>query len=89
MKRNPDFLLRRVADSVVVVPVGAATAVFPGMITLNDTGAYLWELLEQEQTVETLTVAMTDRYDVEQDLARRDVEAFVGRLIPTGAILES
>lgn len=89
MKRNPDFLLRRVADSVVVVPVGAATAAFPGMITLNDTGAYLWELLEQEQTVETLTVAMTDRYDVEQDLARKDVEAFVGRLIPTGAILES
>lgn len=89
MKRNPNFLLRRVADSVVVVPVGAATAAFPGMITLNDTGAYLWELLEQEQTVETLTVAMTDRYDVEQDLARKDVEAFVGRLIPTGAILES
>ena len=89
MKRNPNFLLRRVADSVVVVPVGAATAAFPGMITLNDTGAYLRELLEQEQTVETLTVAMTDRYDVEQDLARKDVEAFVGRLIPTGAILES
>lgn len=89
MKRNPNFLLRRVADSVVVVPVGAATAAFPGMITLNNTGAYLWELLEQEQTVETLTVAMTDRYDVEQDLARKDVEAFVGRLIPTGAILES
>lgn len=89
MRRNPDFLLRRVADSVVVVPVGAATANFPGMITLNDTGAYLWELLEQEQTVETLTAAMTDRYDVEQALARKDVEAFVGRLIPTGAILES
>ena len=89
MRRNPDFLLRRVADSVVVVPVGAATANFPGMITLNDTGAYLWELLEQEQTVETLTVAMTERYDVEQALARKDVEAFVGRLIPTGAILES
>ena len=89
MRRNPDFLLRRVADSVVVVPVGPATATFPGMITLNDTGAYLWELLEQEQTVETLTAAMTDRYDVEQALARKDVEAFVGRLIPTGAILES
>lgn len=89
MRRNPDFLLRRVADSVVVVPVGAATAAFPGMITLNDTGAYLWELLEQEQTVETLTAAMTERYDVEQALARKDVEAFVARLIPTGAILES
>lgn len=89
MKRNSDFLLRNVADSLVVVPVGPATASFPGMITLNATGAFIWELLEQEQTVESLVAALTQTYEVTEEQARQDVQNFVNRLIPTGAILES
>ncbi len=86
MKRNPDFLLRDVAGSLVVVPIGEAIDTFAGMITLNPTGAYLWELLETEQTVESLTEALIARYEVERELAQKDVERFVAKLIPTGAI---
>lgn len=87
MKRNPDFLMREVADTVVVVPVGAATAKFPGMITLNGTGAFLWQQLEQEQTLDSLTAAMVENYEVSEDVARADVRSFLDRLVPTGAIL--
>lgn len=89
MKRNPDFLLREVADTIVVVPVGPATANFPGMITLNATGAYIWELLETEQTVQSLTAALMERYEVAEEKACEDVQRFVDRLIPTGAVLET
>lgn len=88
MKRNPDFLLREVADTYVVVPVGEAASTFSGMITLNATGAWIWERLETEQTVATLTAALVENYEVEADRAREDVLAFVDRLIPTGAILD-
>ena len=88
MRQNPDFLLQEVADTVVVVPVGQASVNFGGMITLNGTGAFLWKLLETEQTVSTMTQALLDRYDVAEATARADVEAFVNKLIPTGAILE-
>lgn len=89
MKRNPDFLLREVADTLVVVPVGQASINFPGMITLNATGAFLWELLETEQTVASLVEKMVARYEVEAEKARQDVEAFVAKLMPTGAILHN
>lgn len=89
MKQNPDFLLQEVADTIVVVPVGQASVNFSGMITLNGTGAFLWKLLETEQTVLSMTQALLDRYDVEEATARADVEAFVNKLIPTGAILEN
>lgn len=88
MKRNPDFLMREVADTVVVVPVGAATATFHGMLTLNGTGAFLWQLLEQEQTLDSLTAAMVETYEVTEETARADVQRFLDRLTPTGAILE-
>ena len=86
MRRNPDFLMREVADTVVVVPVGAATTEFHGMITLNETGACLWEQLAQEQTLDSLTEAVLKAYEVSQSVARADVERFVDRLLPTGAI---
>ena len=86
MKRNSNFLLRQVAGSRVLVPVGAATKRFPGMIRVNDTGCYLWELLEKEQTRETLTEALVAHYEVTREQASRDVDAFVDKLIPTGAV---
>lgn len=46
MKIKPDFLLRKVAENYVVVPVGTAMVDFNGMINLNETGAFLWEKLE-------------------------------------------
>jgi len=87
MKQNPDFLLREVADSLVLVPVGEATTQFPGMITMNATSKYLWELLSREQTAESLTQALLDRYDVTREQAAEDVAAFLEKLTPTGAIL--
>lgn len=87
MKRSADFLLREVAGTQVLVPVGAAAVSFPGMVTLNSTGVCIWELLEQEQTVQTLTEALMDRYAVDQETAQTDVEGFVNKLIPIGAIL--
>lgn len=89
MKRNGDFLLRSVADTLVLVPIGAASSAFGGMVTLNATGAFLWETLETEQTAESLTKALTDRYDVTEEKARQDAEAFIAALLPTGAILEN
>lgn len=88
MRRNFDFLLKDVADTLVIVPTGNATLDFPGMITVNSTGAYLWELLEKPQTMQTLTQAMMDRYEVDEATALADVKAFTEKLTRVGAITE-
>lgn len=88
MIRNPNFLLRNVAGSNVVVPVGKAALEFSGMITLNETGAVLWELLETEQTVASLTAGITEQYEVTAQQAEADVLAFLNKLRPTGALIE-
>ena len=88
MIRNPDFFLRSVADSLVVVPVGGATSVFPGMITLNPTGGYLWELLAEEQTMASLADALVTRYEVDREQAMDDATAFVQKLLSVGAVID-
>ena len=88
MKRSASFLLRQVAGRQVVVPLGKAAVDFPGMLTLNSTGAYLWELLAQEQTEDSLAKAFCERYAVEEATAREDIAAFLTKLRSVKAITE-
>ena len=87
MKRNPNFLQQNVAGTNVIVPTGEAVSQFPGMITVNGSGAYLWELLETEQSVDSLAAALQEKYEVAQAQAKADVEAFLAKLQAAGAVI--
>ena len=88
MRRNELFLLREAADMTVILPVGPASNRFPGMISVNETGAFLWDLLETDQTPDTLAQALTGAYEVDLPQAKTDVLAFLAQLEGTGALLE-
>lgn len=88
MKQNPDYILRTVAGSQVLVPVGEATKDFPGMITLNATSALLWETLSQSQTAEDLVNTLLSKFDVAEQQAKDDVEKFLHTLTLVGAVIE-
>ena len=51
MKINPNFVLRQLADNWVVLSLADATVNFNGMITLNESGALLWNTLESARKV--------------------------------------
>ncbi len=77
MKIKDGFLLRTLGDSHVVVPVGQAAIDLRGMITLNETGAFLWEALQSDQTAATLVDRLVSEYEVDAERAERDVERFL------------
>ena len=87
MKLKNGFVLKSVGDNHIVVPVGAQTVDFRCMITLNETGAFLWKLLETEQTEQTLVAAMLEEYDVTEERAAADIAAFLENL-RNSALLE-
>lgn len=86
MKIKQGFVLRNMGGQAVVVSVGAASKVFNGMIRLNDTGEFLWTLMTQECTQEDLVAAMVEKYDVTEEVAKRDVENFINTLKKPGII---
>lgn len=86
MIRNDNFLLREVAGSQVLVPVGEAVGAFSGIVTLNSSGVHLWNVMETEQTESSLVTVLQDRYDVTGEQALADVEKFVAKLRSVGAI---
>ena len=83
MKIKEGFLLRQVAGQTVVLPFGDELDLNM-MITLNDTGAFLWEHLQSETTGEELVKALLAEYDVDEDTARQSVAGFVAKLNENG-----
>lgn len=80
MKIKEGFVLKTVGDNHIVVPVGAQTVDFRSMITLNETGAFLWKMLENGCEEADLQKELLAEYAVEADLAQRDIAAFIAKL---------
>lgn len=79
MKLKEGFLLRQVAGQTVVLPTGGDLDLNM-MITLNDTGAFLWEQLQNEREEADLVAALLKEYDVDEETARSCVADFVKKL---------
>ena len=86
MKVKPGFILREVADTYVVLPVGDAVMKFNGMLSLNETGVVLWRQLEQGAEMTDLVKALVERYGIEEEKAQRDVAAFLEALSPVDCL---
>lgn len=80
MKIKEGFVLRSVAGSHIVVPLGNQISNFGSIIKLTETGAFLWAQLESEKTIDELVLALTNEYEVDREKATTDVTAFVQKL---------
>lgn len=80
MRIIPGFILREIAGETIAVPSGAAARRISGLVALNGSGKFLFELLQEEKTEAELVSALTEAYEVEEPLARADVAEFLALL---------
>jgi hypothetical protein len=89
MKIIEGFRLRKLGKEHIVVGEGLAQVNFNKMISLNSSAAYLWESVEgKDFSVEDLVSLLLDKYEVEEDIARRDAEALAKAWLEAGVIAE-
>ncbi len=80
MKIKEGFILRNVAGNNVVVPIGQATLDFNGMMSLNDTGAFIFGKMIEGITREDLITAVMNEYGIDYQLAATDVDNFIEKV---------
>lgn len=80
MKIKEGFIIRKIANTDMVVPIGQNIADFNGVITLNESAAFLWKRLKEGSEIPYLVDALIREYNIKRELAQRDVENFVARL---------
>ena len=86
LKVKEDFILRKVSDSYIVVPVGDAVVDFSGMVNLNESGALLFKELQKGAQEDDLVKSLLDEYDVSEETARADVKIFISKVKDAGII---
>lgn len=88
MKIKDNFLLKEIAGNYVVVPVGNELIDLNCMITLNESGAFLWRSLSEDTSRDGLVENMLKEYDVDKDTALADIDEFLQSVRKIGALDE-
>lgn len=79
MKLKPGFIVRKIAGVTIVLSSGD-NGNLNQMITLNETGLFIWQLLESETTPEAIAQALIKEYSISQELADSTVSDFLDKL---------
>ncbi len=85
-KLKDGFIVRKIGDQIMAVPVGSRTSEIHGMVALSESGALLWAALENGAEIETLADILIENYDVENSVAISDAEKFVNGLKEQGVL---
>ncbi len=86
MKVREDLILREVAGENILIPVGEIALDIKGMFTLTESGTLLYRKLTEGCTKEDLVQTLLDEYEVDQEKASEDVDAFLEQLEKAGVL---
>jgi len=88
MKQKEGFVLRDVCGEKVIVGEGLGAIDFGSLLSLNETAAWLWQKAAEQGdfTIETLTDALCEEYEIDKDSAQKDIAAIIGKWMELGVI---
>lgn len=86
MKIRKEFVLREIDGDYIIIPTGKTIHAFKGLITVNEVGAALWKMLQSEKSLNELVKGILDEYDVEESVAREDIQEFLEILSKNGIL---
>ncbi|MBR3494223.1 MAG: PqqD family protein [Clostridia bacterium] len=88
MKIKPGYMLRKVVDIHVIIGIGDENYAPNQIMSLNETGAFLWRILEDGAERDQLVERLVSEYDVDTHTAEADVDAFLSSLREKALIAE-
>ena len=86
MKIKSDYMIRNIAGTNVVVPIGERVIEFKGMMTLNESAAYIWGFLKEDRTYEEVLAALLEEFDVDEAVAKSDLNDLLDQMKKSGVL---
>ena len=72
-----EFEIMELGDRIVAVPVGDSVNCFRGVIKMNETAAFVFDLLKEEQTKESILEALKLKYDASEDVLLKELNNYI------------
>ena len=84
----PGFVLRRIGDDAVLIPIGEHPVFTNAMMMPNKTAAFLWQTFSEPSTEEDGVMRALERFDGEEAEIRRDVAMFMKESLEKQVLVE-
>ena len=88
MKIKDGFIMKNVAGSNVVLPLGERQEEVKGIITFNDVGADVFNMLDGTNSVEEIVAKIVKDYDAPYETVEADVNKLIEKMRIHGLIEE-
>jgi hypothetical protein len=80
LSHSPSVVTRKTGNEYILVPVTNHIADMDSVYTLNETGAFIWDLIDGEKTVKEIITILTKEYNVNKEAATADVLDFINNM---------
>lgn len=80
MRARRNIEIRQIAGENLLIPVAENAGMINGLMVLSESGALLWDRLQQETDRQTLIDCLLAEYEVDEARASEDVDAFLRQL---------
>lgn len=85
--RDPDFVFRRIADEVILLPIRKNMGDLESIFTLNEVAARVWELLNGRRSLEEVRDMIVAEFEVTPETVEADLRELLCRLEEIGAVV--
>lgn len=82
------FIVRQIAGETIAIPAGPAARELSGLLALGGSGQFLFNLLQTEQTEDSLVQAVLETYEIDEATVRADIAEFLEILRSNGVLVE-
>ena len=72
-EKSDSIVYRRIADEFILVPIRQNAGDLESIFTLNETAAFIWELIDGKRSVREIGEMIVDQYEIEYEEAERDL----------------
>ncbi|MGP1543917.1 MAG: PqqD family protein [Candidatus Fimenecus sp.] len=87
MRASEDFILQKVGGINVLIGVGDKAVDFSEFIKLNETGAFIFNFIKEEKTLDEIADAVIKEFDVDKETALSDTREFLNSLKKSDAVI--
>lgn len=77
MKIKEGYAVREIGDKYIVVAIEEDTEEYSGMITLNNSGYYIWNKLKADISYKSLLSDLEEKYDAPHEIIKADLDTFL------------
>ncbi len=77
---SPSIVTRKTGNEYILVPIANNIADMNSVYTLNETGAFIWELIDGKRDLEEIISELVKEYEIDEASAKEDVMSFIKKM---------